>query len=48
MKNRRLSSPDLLEAIVWDLSDYAGGKDFPDDVSGLIFDYLGPEPPSAV
>ena len=41
-KSRRLSSPDLLEALVWDLSTHSGGEDFPDDVSGIVFDYLGP------
>ena len=37
-----LSSPKLLEALMWDLSAYSGGRDFPDDVSGIIFDYAGP------
>ena len=37
-----LSSTDLLEALMWDLAGHANGRDFPDDVSGLIFDYLGP------
>ena len=41
-KGRALSSPDLLEAIVWDLSGHAGAGDFPDDVSALIFDYHAP------
>lgn len=40
--NKVLSSADLLEALVWDLNDHAGGQDFPDDVSGLMFDYRGP------
>ncbi len=38
--NSGLKSPDLLEALVWDLSGYHGGSDFPDDVSGIVFDYL--------
>ena len=38
-KGRGLSSPDLLESIVWDLSSHDGAGDFPDDVSALIFDY---------
>jgi sigma-B regulation protein RsbU (phosphoserine phosphatase) len=37
----------LLEALVWELSIFAGGHDFPDDVSGILFDYLGPDPASA-
>jgi sigma-B regulation protein RsbU (phosphoserine phosphatase) len=39
--NAALPSADLLEALVWDLSKHAGGHEFPDDVSALIFDYLG-------
>lgn len=45
--NRMLHSIDLLEALLWDLNTYAGGGVFPDDVSGLIFDYLGPQPDSS-
>ena len=41
-RSQNLSSPKLLEALVWDLNTHAGGKDFPDDVSGIIFDYRGP------
>ena len=40
--NASLPSADLLEALVWDLSAHAGGSEFPDDVSALIFDYRGP------
>lgn len=40
-KSRDLSSSSLLEALVWDLSDYAKTIVFPDDVSGIIFDYRG-------
>ncbi len=32
----------LLEAIVWELSDFAGHQDFPDDVSGILFEYGAP------
>lgn len=45
--NIMLRSPDLLEALLWDLNTFAGGGVFPDDVSGLIFDYLGPAPDSS-
>ncbi len=41
-QSAHLSSPNLLEALMWDLSAYCGGRDFPDDVSGIIFDYSGP------
>ena len=36
-----LPSPQLLEALVWELNRFSEGADFPDDVSGLILDYLG-------
>lgn len=39
--SRHLSSPDLLEALVWDLSRHHGSQDFPDDVSGIVFDFHG-------
>ena len=41
VQNAGLSSPELLEALVWDLHTYAGGADFRDDVSGVMFDYRG-------
>ncbi|MGJ5617690.1 PP2C family protein-serine/threonine phosphatase [Sulfitobacter sp. MF3-043] len=31
----------LLEALIWELTDFAGGGDFPDDVSGILFEYSG-------
>lgn len=39
---RDLDSPELLEALIWDLTVHAGGPDFPDDVSGTLFDYHPP------
>jgi sigma-B regulation protein RsbU (phosphoserine phosphatase) len=36
-----LRSPDLLEILLWELNLHSGGSDFPDDVSGIVFDYLG-------
>lgn len=39
--NDALPSADLLEALVWDLHSYVGGRVFPDDISGLLFDYRG-------
>lgn len=36
-----LDSPALLESLVWTLTTHAGGSDFPDDVSGVMFDYRG-------
>ena len=40
-QNAVLPSADLLEALVWDLNTFAQGNDFPDDVSGILFDYRG-------
>jgi sigma-B regulation protein RsbU (phosphoserine phosphatase) len=40
--SRALASPDLLEALCWDLATHAGGGNFPDDVSALVFDYHAP------
>jgi sigma-B regulation protein RsbU (phosphoserine phosphatase) len=40
-RSSNLPSAALLEALLWDLSAYTGGRDFPDDVSGLMFDYVG-------
>ena len=42
VKNADLPNPALLEALLWDLGQYSGRDEFPDDVSGLIFTYLGP------
>jgi sigma-B regulation protein RsbU (phosphoserine phosphatase) len=39
-KSAHLSGSDLLEALVWDLSQQAGTDTFPDDVSGLVLDLL--------
>jgi len=41
-KSKGLKSSALLEALMWDLADFAGQTDFPDDVSGILFDYRGP------
>ncbi|MGC1502556.1 MAG: SpoIIE family protein phosphatase [Sulfitobacter sp.] len=32
----------LLEALMWELSSYAGTEEFPDDVSAILFEYTGP------
>ena len=41
-RSRALTSPELLEALIWDLNAYSGAAVFPDDVSAILFDYLGP------
>ncbi len=40
-RNFTLPSAQLLESLVWELNLFTDGADFPDDVSGLMFDYLG-------
>jgi phosphoserine phosphatase RsbU/P len=40
-RNAGLEGAAFLEALVWDLQDHAGGLDFRDDVSGVLFDYRG-------
>jgi sigma-B regulation protein RsbU (phosphoserine phosphatase) len=44
--NRDLRGPMLLEAMMWDLNSFAGGSDFQDDVSGVLFEFksLGGNP----
>ena len=38
---RQLPPAPLLEALVWRLAEKMGGEDFPDDVSGVLFEYRG-------
>ncbi len=38
-ENATMGGDDLLEALVWSLHDHAGGADFPDDVSGVLFSF---------
>ena len=40
-KNRNMDSAQLLDALIWDLAVHMGSEEFPDDVSGLLFDYRG-------
>jgi phosphoserine phosphatase RsbU/P len=42
-RNAGLRGHDLLEALVWELTAYAGGEEFRDDVSGVLFEYRGPD-----
>jgi sigma-B regulation protein RsbU (phosphoserine phosphatase) len=35
----------FLDALIWDLSRFAGTESFPDDVSGILFEYTGPVSP---
>ncbi len=42
-RSSQMAGPALLEAIIWDLSDQSGNDSFPDDVSGILLDYLREE-----
>lgn len=39
--NHDLDSAALLELIPWELARFSGTEEFPDDVSGVLFDYSG-------
>lgn len=39
--NSGLNSPNLLDALIRDLTSFQGKGDFPDDVSGVLFDFKG-------
>ena len=43
-RNRALSGLPMLEALTWDLSEFAGGSDFSDDISAVLFEYGGARP----
>jgi phosphoserine phosphatase RsbU/P len=38
-----VSGPAFFEAMLWKLTDFAGEANFPDDVSGILFEYHGPD-----
>jgi phosphoserine phosphatase RsbU/P len=38
-----LTGSDLLEALIWDMSQQSGADSFPDDVSGVVLDLLAEE-----
>jgi len=40
-KSRGLRGEAFLEALVWDLQEHAGSKDFSDDVSAILMEYRG-------
>jgi sigma-B regulation protein RsbU (phosphoserine phosphatase) len=42
-RNRNVRGPSMLEALVWDLQDYAGDREFPDDISAVMVEF-GPLP----
>jgi sigma-B regulation protein RsbU (phosphoserine phosphatase) len=42
-----LPSDQLIEALQWELVTFHGKAEFPDDVSAIMFDYIGPNPPDS-
>ena len=38
---RDMSGTSFLEAMIWHLTEHAGGGDFPDDVSAILLEYTG-------
>jgi sigma-B regulation protein RsbU (phosphoserine phosphatase) len=38
---RDMSGTSCLEALIWYLTEHAGGKDFPDDISAILLEYSG-------
>jgi sigma-B regulation protein RsbU (phosphoserine phosphatase) len=41
VKLRDIKGTAFLEALIWELTEFASGDDFPDDVSGILFEYGG-------
>mgnify|MGYP003644461364 CR=1 FL=1 len=41
VKLRDIQGTAFLEALIWELTEFACGDDFPDDVSGILFEYRG-------
>ena len=40
-----VTGPAFFEALLWRLTEFAGDATFPDDVSGILFEYRGPDQP---
>jgi len=40
-----VAGPALFEALLWRLTDFAGEATFPDDISGILFEFHGPDRP---
>lgn len=38
---KNTNGPAFHEALMWHLAEFAGGRDFPDDISGILFEYAG-------
>ncbi|WP_299700642.1 PP2C family protein-serine/threonine phosphatase [uncultured Tateyamaria sp.] len=40
-----VTGPAFFEALLWRLTEFSGEATFPDDVSGILFEYRGPDQP---
>ncbi len=41
-RNARLHGNSFFETLIWDLTTFTGGQDFPDDISGVMLEHDGP------
>ena len=41
-RNVKVRGNGFLEALMWDLTNYAGDQDFPDDISAVLLEFNGP------
>ena len=42
-KSRQVRGPAFLEALMWDLTEFAQEEEFPDDISAVLFEFGGPK-----
>ena len=40
-----ISGPKFFDALIWNLGAFAGTDEFPDDISGILFEFKGVESP---
>lgn len=43
-RNEAARGEQFLESLIWDLSEYSGEQDFPDDVSAILVEFSGADP----
>lgn len=41
IRNASIRGSKFLEAVMWDLNEYSGGQDFPDDISAIMLEFNG-------
>ena len=46
IRNTAIRGTQFLETLMWDLNDYAGGQDFPDDISAVLIEFNGLSKPT--